>query len=79
MAEPTGISPSLAAVDMSDISSEREQLLIHSRHTRERKAHALMGTDESSAPCQVCGRDDGDVASSQRCAGILDRSSSTLD
>ena len=78
MAEPTRISPSLAAFDMSDISSEREQLLSHSGHTRERKSRAIIDTDEPSAPCQVCGRDDGNLTSSQKCVEILDRSSSTL-
>ena len=78
MAESSRISTSLAAVDMSDISSEREQLLIHSGHTHERKSRAIKDTDEPSAPCQVCGRDDDDLTSSQKCAEILDRSSSTL-
>ena len=78
MAEPTRISPSPATLDMSDMSSEREQLLIHSAHTRERKTRAIIDPDEPSAPCQDCGRDGGDLTSSQKCAEILDRHSSTL-
>ena len=78
MAEPSKISPSPPPENVSDISSEREQLRTHTGHTRENTRFANMDNDEPSARCQTCGRDDVDSISSHKCARILEFPSGTL-
>ena len=79
MIKTAKISPSPAPEDVSGISSEREQLLLHIEQTGECMRRAGTDDDEHSTRCQFCGRDDVNTITRQKCARTLDRSFSTYD
>lgn len=64
MVKPSRIRPFLALDDALGISNERGQLLFHTEQNGE-----CTDDDEQSIRCQVCGRDDVNPTSKQKCAG----------
>lgn len=79
MRKPANMGPYLNPGDALGIGGEREQLLVRTEQIGECTHGSSADDDEHSTRCQLCGRDDVNSTSKQKCARILDFSSCSFD